>query len=50
MRDLLQEKGYFLGRDLAWVEDKGGMHNEAAWGKRFRKALPYLLSGATDER
>ena len=50
MRDLLRAKGYVLGSDLAWVEDKGGMHNEAAWGKRFRKALPFLLAGATDER
>lgn len=47
MRDLLQEKGYRrgpgAGRDLKWVEDAGGMHNEAAWGRRFKKALPFLL-------
>jgi hypothetical protein len=28
-----------------WVEDKRGMHNEAAWGRRLRLALPFLLSG-----
>jgi predicted alpha/beta superfamily hydrolase len=43
MRDLLEKKGYRRGHDLCWVEDVGGMHNEAAWGRRFRKALPFLL-------
>ncbi|MGH7714340.1 MAG: alpha/beta hydrolase [Gemmatimonadaceae bacterium] len=43
MRDLLQEKGYRRGRELRWVEDVGGLHNEAAWGRRFKKALPFLL-------
>jgi predicted alpha/beta superfamily hydrolase len=45
MRDLLITKGYTRGRDLMWVEDKGGMHNEAAWGRRLRTALPFLLGG-----
>lgn len=43
MRDLLERKGYRRGRDLMWVEDGHGQHNEAAWGKRLRKALPFLL-------
>ena len=46
MRDVLIEKGYHLDQELSWVEDKGGMHNEAAWGRRFRQALPFLLSGS----
>lgn len=46
MRDLLERKGYHAGRDLMWVEDEGGMHNEAAWGRRLRKALPFLLDGS----
>jgi predicted alpha/beta superfamily hydrolase len=46
MRDQLVGKGYRLGRDLSWMEERGGMHNEAAWGRRLRKALPFLLSGA----
>jgi hypothetical protein len=50
MRDLLQKKGYTVGQDLGWVEDKGGMHNEASWGRRFKNALPFLLAGARDER
>lgn len=45
MRDLLVKNGYKRGRDLMWVEDKGGVHNEAAWGRRLRKALPFLLGG-----
>ena len=45
MRDLLLSKGYEMGKTLSWVEDKTGMHNEAAWGRRVRSALPFLLSG-----
>ena len=45
MRDLLIETGYARGRNLMWVEDKGGMHNEAAWARRLRAALPFLLAG-----
>ena len=48
MRDLLIEMGYQRGRDLMWVEDKGGLHNEAAWGKRLRPALPFLLGGVPE--
>lgn len=47
MRGLLERKGYRVGKDLMWVEDKGGVHNEAAWGRRLRKALPFLLDGDT---
>jgi predicted alpha/beta superfamily hydrolase len=43
MYALLEEKGYRRGKELLWVEDEGGMHNEAAWGRRFKKALPFLL-------
>jgi predicted alpha/beta superfamily hydrolase len=43
MRDILQDKGYTRGKELCWVEDNGGMHNEAAWGRRMRTALPFLL-------
>jgi predicted alpha/beta superfamily hydrolase len=45
MRDLLVAKGYKRGRDLMWVEDRGGQHNEAAWGRRLRAALPFVLGG-----
>ena len=44
MRDLLESKGYEQGKDFMWVQDRRGMHNEAAWGRRMRSALPFLLS------
>jgi predicted alpha/beta superfamily hydrolase len=46
MRDLLLDKGYRRGQELSWFEDRGGMHNERDWGRRFRRALPFLLHGA----
>ncbi|GMV08756.1 MAG: hypothetical protein AMXMBFR55_04900 [Gemmatimonadota bacterium] len=46
MRDLLLEKGYVMGETLSWVEDEGGVHNEEAWGRRMRHALPFLLRDA----
>lgn len=45
LRDLLVAKGYRTGDDLQFVVDRGGRHSEAAWGRRFRKALPFLLGG-----
>jgi len=45
-RDLLLAKGYVPGRQLRYVEDRGGRHDEAAWGRRFRAALPFLLSAS----
>jgi predicted alpha/beta superfamily hydrolase len=45
MRDLLEAKGYRPGRDLLFVEDRTGMHNESSWGRRFRGALPFLVNG-----
>lgn len=50
MRDLLIRKGYRLGENLMWVEDRGGVHNEAAWGRRLRRTLPFLLTESTEER
>lgn len=43
LRDLLLLKGYRPGHDLLWVEDPRGRHHEAFWGRRFRRALPFLL-------
>jgi predicted alpha/beta superfamily hydrolase len=43
MRDALIEKGYALGRELRWVEDPKGRHNEVDWGRRLGDALPFLL-------
>ena len=43
LRDLLRAKGYIQGVHLRYVEDRAGRHDEAAWGRRFRAALPFLL-------
>ena len=43
LRDLLGAKGYVQGAQLRYVEDRAGKHDEAAWGRRFRAALPFLL-------
>lgn len=43
MRDALAAKGYALGRELHWVEDPKGRHNEVDWGRRLGDALPFLL-------
>jgi predicted alpha/beta superfamily hydrolase len=43
LRNLLRAKGYLQGEHLRYVEDRGGKHEEAAWGRRFRAALPFLL-------
>jgi predicted alpha/beta superfamily hydrolase len=47
LRDLLIAKGYDPRGNLRWVEDREGRHHESAWGRRFRKALPFLLRNGT---
>jgi predicted alpha/beta superfamily hydrolase len=42
-RDLLVAKGYRESRDLLYVEDEGGIHNEAAWAERFPPLIRFLL-------
>lgn len=43
LHNVLLAKGYEPHRDLRWVEDEEGRHHESAWGRRFRRALPFLL-------
>lgn len=43
LRDLLLAKGYQPGRDVRYIEEVGARHEEAAWGRRFHDALPFLL-------
>ncbi len=43
LRDLLEAKGYRRDDDLMWVEEEMGSHHEAAWARRFRDALPFLV-------
>ena len=42
-RDLLTRKGYREEVDLLYVEDEGGVHNEAAWARRFPRLVRFLL-------
>jgi predicted alpha/beta superfamily hydrolase len=46
MRELLLAKGYRLGHDLRWLESRCGRHDERSWGRRFARALPFLLATA----
>jgi predicted alpha/beta superfamily hydrolase len=43
MRDLLRAKGYALGSELRWLESRSGRHDEGSWGRRFARALPFLI-------
>ncbi|NCC33658.1 MAG: alpha/beta hydrolase, partial [Chloroflexia bacterium] len=45
MGQMLMDKGYTFGRKLRYVEEQGGEHNEQAWGRRFGKAIRWLLRG-----
>lgn len=46
MRDLLLSKGFRIGLDLRWLESRSGRHDERSWGRRFARALPFLLGTA----
>jgi predicted alpha/beta superfamily hydrolase len=48
LRTILIAAGHAEGRDLSYVEDLGGEHDEAAWGRRFRAALPFLLGSESN--
>lgn len=41
----LARKSYRAGRELAFVQEPGGLHNEQAWGRRLPDALRFLLRG-----
>jgi len=47
LRASLIAAGHVEGRDLSYVEEEGGEHDEEAWGRRFRDALPFL-SGSSE--
>ena len=43
-KELLEaRKGYREGETLRTVIAAGAAHNEAAWGRRLKKAVPFLL-------
>ena len=43
LRELLLRKGYVEGESLRVMVAAGAAHNEAAWGRRIKKAIPFLL-------
>ena len=44
LHKVLLKKGYHPNQDLLYVVESGARHNEAAWARRFRLALPFLLA------
>jgi predicted alpha/beta superfamily hydrolase len=46
LREILTRPGFARCSQLSWVEDEGAGHDEAAWGVRFREAMPFLLGGS----
>ncbi|HYC30891.1 MAG TPA: alpha/beta hydrolase-fold protein, partial [Gemmatimonadales bacterium] len=44
MRELLVAKGYRPDRELRWLESRTGRHDERSWGRRFARALPFLVT------
>jgi predicted alpha/beta superfamily hydrolase len=43
MRDMLLGMGYRSGWDLLCIIDEGATHNEAAWRRRLRRELQFLV-------
>jgi glycogen operon protein len=46
LRDVLVERGYRLNRDLRFVLETGGRHDERAWGRRLLGVIQFMLVGA----
>ena len=44
LKAMLEQKGAREGESLLYVEDRGGRHEEAAWGRRLPGALEFLLA------
>lgn len=45
LRGVLEARGYLVGESLAYIEEAGADHHEAAWGRRMRDVLPFLVEG-----
>ena len=43
LKEMLTRKGYRTGRELLYVVEMGGQHNERAWARRLRRELHFLL-------
>ena len=47
LRRALEKLGYGRGEDLTYLEERGGEHHEAAWGRRLAGALEALYGART---
>ena len=43
LRDALEARGLTPGPRFEYVEDEGATHQEEHWGRRMRRALPFLV-------
>jgi len=43
LRDTLEARGLTPGPRFEYVEDEGATHQEEHWGRRMRRALPFLV-------
>jgi len=50
LRDKLISKGWREGRDLAYLEAQGALHNETAWSLRVGPMLEFLFPAADSHR
>jgi predicted alpha/beta superfamily hydrolase len=50
LRTILLDKGYRKRVDLICVTEPGGEHNEAAWSRRLRRKMHFLLDPVADAR
>jgi predicted alpha/beta superfamily hydrolase len=41
---VLERRGHRAGSTLSYLEDEGGRHDEATWGRRFGGALAFLTA------
>lgn len=46
LRDILERQEPATAPEFEYVEDEGGIHDEATWGRRFSRCLPFLVRGA----
>ena len=43
LRAILEKHGPAKAPEFEYVEDEGGIHDEATWGRRFSRCLPFLI-------
>lgn len=50
LKQVLQQRGYREGQDLAYLEDRGALHNEWWWGQRLHLPLLFFWGSASARR